>query len=219
MDRNQGPFNKLKEKWLPSGPPDESKKHKKLYLVTLLFVCGLGAMFINDLFGHSGQKNEAVTVSSSAKTAGKETAAFGSGTSKKSKTILAYENQYEKELKSILEQIQGVGSVTVRVNVSTSESKVYEKNSTIQNETTTETDKNGGERKIESISKDDKVVTVQDGDKEVPLVTETKMPEITGVLVVCDGGGDISIQKSVKEAVSNALNVASYRVSVMPKKN
>ncbi|MCG4627797.1 hypothetical protein, partial [Anaerostipes hadrus] len=96
--------------------------------------------------------------------------------------------------------------------------KVYEKNATIRNETTTETDKNGGERKIDSISKDDKVVIVQNGDKEVPLVTETRKPEITGVLVVCSGGGDVSIQKSVKEAVASALDIASYRVSVMPKK-
>jgi len=169
--------------------------------------------------GHSSEKNEALTASSPVKTAGgKGTAAFGAGTSKKSKSISTYENQYEKELKSILEQIKGVGSVNVRVNVAASESKVYEKNATIRNETTTETDKNGGERKIDSISKDDKVVIVQNGDKEVPLVTETRKPEITGVLVVCSGGGDVSIQKSVKEAVASALDIASYRVSVMPKK-
>ncbi|UYM82556.1 stage III sporulation protein AG [Heyndrickxia coagulans] len=216
MDRNQGPFKKLKEKWLPSGPPD---KKKKLVLLTVLLISGLGMMFINDLFGHSSEKNEALTASSPVKTAGgKGTAAFGAGTSKKSKSISTYENQYEKELKSILEQIKGVGSVNVRVNVAASESKVYEKNATIRNETTAETDKNGGERKIDSISKDDKVVIVQNGDKEVPLVTETRKPEITGVLVVCSGGGDVSIQKSVKEAVASALDIASYRVSVMPKK-
>ncbi|WP_018660637.1 stage III sporulation protein AG [Heyndrickxia acidiproducens] len=221
MDHKQGPLDRLKEKWLSrAAAPDGPKKNKKLAYIMMIFVCGLGVMLISDLFTQTGKKDTALPAAATeTQSSGKkEVETFAKNTSKKSKSIIAYQDKYEKELKNILEQITGVGTVKVQVNVATSESKVYEKNTTIQNETTTENDKNGGERKIESISKDDKVVTVQDGEKEVPLITETKMPEVTGVLVVCDGGGSVSIQKDVKEAVSNALNVASYRVSVMPKK-
>ena len=89
----------------------------------------------------------------------------------------------------------------------------------IQNQTTTETDQNGGERQIEDLSKDEKLVIIRDGDKEIPLITETKKPEIRGVLVVADGAKNISVKSMIIEAVSRALDVPTHKVSVQPKKN
>ncbi|MBE6182970.1 stage III sporulation protein AG [Bacillus ginsengihumi] len=218
MNNKHGPLDQLKE-WLSIKPSSSNKKNKKYPIILLLFICGISVMVLNNLFSHHQSKNNLTAAAMSDQSSkSQETISLNKNSSSKKKSINSYQEQYQEELKQILEQMSGVGSVKVLVNVASTESKVYEKNSTVQNQITTETDKNGGERKIDNISKDDKVVTVQDGEKQVPLVTETKKPKITGVLVVCQGGNDIAIQRAVKEAVSNALDVPSYRVSVMSKK-
>jgi stage III sporulation protein AG len=61
-------------------------------------------------------------------------------------------------------------------------------------------------------------VIIQEGEKEVPIVLETKKPEIRGVLIVAKGADNIQIEKWIKESVTRLLDVPSHRVSVMPKK-
>ena len=61
---------------------------------------------------------------------------------------------------------------------------------------------------------DTDIVTVeQNGDKQA-LIKKVIRPRISGVMVVCDGGGDISVNERVLRAVSTALNISSGRVCV-----
>ena len=114
--------------------------------------------------------------------------------------------------------MQGVSNVSVIVNIDATETKVYEKNSVAQRQTTEETDRDGGERKVEDFSTDEKIVIIREGDKEVPLVKETKKPTIRGVLIVAKGADDIRVKKEIIEAVTRVLNVPSHRVAVSAKK-
>ena len=75
-----------------------------------------------------------------------------------------------------------------------------------------------GERKVEDFSTDEKVVIIREGDKEVPLVQQTKKPTIRGVLIVAKGADNISIKKEIVEAVTRVLDVPSHRVAVSAKK-
>jgi stage III sporulation protein AG len=52
----------------------------------------------------------------------------------------------------------------------------------------------------------------------VPVVVETKKPDIRGVLVVAKGAENIQVKKWIVEAVTRVLGVSSHRVSVVPKK-
>ncbi|MFP3359212.1 stage III sporulation protein AG, partial [Planococcus sp. SIMBA_143] len=74
-----------------------------------------------------------------------------------------------------------------------------------------------GKRSIEDKSQEEEIVIVNNGDKEVPIVKETKKPKVSGVLVVAKGADNIQIKKWIIEAVTRSLNVPSHRVSVLPK--
>lgn len=199
----------------PKKEADEQKKTPFSYIVLLLLV-GIGLMVMS----HFSKEEEVASVhkETAAPSSQQAEPAFGIKQETKSKAIAAYEERYEKELKTALEAIEGVEDVTVVVNLDTTETKILEKNRVSQQQTTEETDREGGKRKIENNSTNDEVVIVRDGDNETPIVLTTKKPEIRGVLVVAKGEDNLQIKKWIVEAVTRVLNVPSYRVAVLPKK-
>lgn len=127
------------------------------------------------------------------------------------------EESFEQDLKVMLEKIQGVSEVEVMVNIDSTNIKVYEKNLIRGQQTTDESDKNGGVRKVEDHTEESQVVLVRQGDQEVPLLVQTKKPEVRGVLVVAKGVDHATVKMWVIESVSKVLDVPTHRVSVMPK--
>jgi len=213
MSEKKGPFDWIKEKLFTTQEKTGSgKKNNKLQYFLILLLFGIAIMLISNIWSKN-QNDPSTTPVFNQPNAQKDVAAFGTGSSKKqAKTMKDYEEQYESELKDALEQIDGVGKVKVVVNVGSTESKVYEKN-------TTTPDQNGGERKVEDLSQDEKLVIIRNGENETPIVTETKKPNIIGVLVVAEGAKNMTIQRWVKEAVARTFDVPDYKVSVFPKKN
>jgi stage III sporulation protein AG len=193
----------------------EQKRTPFLY-VFLLLLAGIALMAMSHF-----SKEEEITSANKGKVEEQIQQAepvFGQKQDTKSKIIAAYEQRYEEQLKSALEAIEGVEDVTVVVNIDATETKILEKNRVTQQQTTEETDREGGKRKIENHSTNEEVVIVRDGDHETPIVLTTKKPEIRGVLVVAKGADNLQIKKWIVEAVTRVLNVPSYRVAVLPKK-
>jgi stage III sporulation protein AG len=217
MDNEKGPLTWLKKHLGSKGGPPGKKSGKYQYLM-IVVLFGTAIMLVGNILG---DKNPADAVVPAVKEAGAEedTAVFGQKKSAGNDVISEYEDAYEAQLTEMLEGINGVGDVTVFVNVDATDKKVLEKNINIQSQTTNETDREGGTRKVEEASKDEQLVLVRNGEKEVPLVLETKKPEIRGVLVVAKGAENIQIKKWIIEAVTRALDVPNHRVAVMPKKS
>lgn len=134
------------------------------------------------------------------------------------KTTKDYEIYLQNEMKEALESIAGVQDVKVVIYVDASEKKVYERNKVTQKQVTEETDQEGGKRTVEDTSVDEQLVLIKSGEKEGPIISETKKPSVRGVLVVAKGAENIQIKKWIIEAVTRSLDVPSHRVSVMPKK-
>jgi stage III sporulation protein AG len=159
---------------------DEDGKQKKTYrYLAIILLAGIllmaASMFTNKPTSDNGQTNTVFQASSTQEEKKEEAVTtWKSASSKKSGTIGDIEKMYESELKGTLETMQGVSNVSVIVNIDATETKVYEKNSVAQRQTTEETDRDGGQRKVEDFSTDEKIVIIREGDKEVPLVRETK---------------------------------------------
>ncbi|UKS63977.1 stage III sporulation protein AG [Rossellomorea marisflavi] len=212
MNIDKGPIQALKEwfsKERPNPPP--GKKGKKYQYVLIVLLLGVAFMLMSDLWV---PKNDAVEVSSSPE----EVPAFGSKESDTEQLMKEYEEHYKNQLKEALDQIVGVSEAHVVVNVEATESKVFEKNATQSNQKTDEVDKQGGERSIQESNKEEQIVIIRDGEKEVPIIKETKKPKVSGVLVVAKGADNIQLKKWIIEAVTRTLDVPSHRVSVLPKK-
>ncbi|RDI41190.1 stage III sporulation protein AG [Falsibacillus pallidus] len=219
MNREKGPLDWLKSQLLgkkeESGP--SNKKNGKIQYLVILLLCGVAFMLISSMWKSGAAESSQETLANGD---GGSPAAetFGSVKDAPNKSMADYEKQYENQLKEALDQMAGVSSVTVVVNVEASEQKVFEKNTNDQNQITSESDRDGGQRKIENQTKDEQLVIIRNGEKEVPIVRETRKPEIKGVLIVAKGAENIQVKKWIIEAVTRVLDVPSHRVAVMPKK-
>jgi stage III sporulation protein AG len=215
MNNNKGPFSWLK-KWLSKGDTSEKKPGKYQYMILVL--C-LGAAFMlagNILFKKQSAVGD-IPAGKTTQTAAQDVPAFGLKKSSGNKAISDYEREYENQLKDALDEMLGVSDTKVVVNIDSTEEKVLQQNKVSKNQTTDETDTNGGKRKVQDSSIDEQLVIIRNGDKEVPIVVETKKPEIRGVLVVARGADNMQVKRWIVEAVTRALGVPSHRVAVMPK--
>ena len=119
--------------------------------------------------------------------------------STESESLQEYRSRMEKELVGLLEQVQGVGNVEVMLTVSASNEKITLKDNT-------------SEEKEET-------VLVEDSDRNSsPYVVQEKEPELEGVVVVCDGGGDATVKREITEAVSALFQIESHKIKVMKSK-
>jgi stage III sporulation protein AG len=215
MDNNQGPFSWLK-KILKLDEKSEKKPNKYQYMILVLCI-GAALMLVGNIV-LKPTSSTAVPASSNTKAEAEDVPAFGLKKGSENKAIAEYEEKYEDQLKKALQDMLGVNDVTVVVNIDSTDKKVLEKNRVTKSQTTDETDREGGQRKVQESSSDEQLVIVRDGENEGPIVVETKKPEIRGVLVVAKGADNIQVKKWIVEAVTRALGVPSHRVAVMPKK-
>lgn len=216
MDKERGPITWLKKLFSKENQSDKKAGKYQYLLLVLLF--GAAIMLVSNILFPEGTSSSALPVINNTEEKDEDVETFGQKKIDGNEIISAYEDHYETELKDALEGIQGVNDVTVVVNVDATEKKVLEKNVVIQSQKTDESDREGGTRNVEDQSKDEQLVIIREGEKEVPIVIETKKPEIRGVLVVAKGADNIQVKKWIIESVTKLLDVPSHRVSVMPKK-
>lgn len=213
MDKEKGPITWLKKLFTKEGNLD-----KKYQYLLIVFLFGAAIMLVSNSLFKEDDPNVSIPVLSNTDEREEEVETFGQKLAAGNEMIAEYERRYETQLKEALEGIAGVSEVMVVVNVDATESKVLEKNTITRSQVTEEQDREGGERKVEDQSRDSQVVIIREGEKEVPIVLETKKPEIRGVLVVAKGADNIQVKKWIIESVTKLLDVPSHRVSVMPRK-
>lgn len=110
-----------------------------------------------------------------------------------------YRTALETELTAMLTAIEGVGDVQVLVTLAGSEEYCYAK---ADDRTVTDTQTRS------SVS----YVTV--GGSREALLETVAHPAITGVVVVCEGGGSPAVQESVIRAASVACGLPTNRIYV-----
>jgi stage III sporulation protein AG len=162
-------------------------------------------------------KNQLQNLSFTTELKQKETGTNTVSEDEKLAVIEEMERKYEEELKGMLEKLQGVSEVDIMVNLDATSLKIYEKNTIDSQQTTNETDQNGGERRIEEFSEERQTVLIRNGNVESPLLVQIKKPDVAGVMVVAKGLESIERQKMVIEAVSRVLDVPTHRVTANPK--
>ncbi|CAH0345686.1 stage III sporulation protein AG [Bacillus sp. CECT 9360] len=219
MKNDKGPITWLYKLFIKDGEPKEKKPSLYAYVFVVLII-GVGIMTAGNFLTTDQTKmdpNDAMPAFND-KESEEEVPAFGRKEQVEIKSIKDYEKYLQTEMKEALEAISGVDDVKVVVNVDASEQKIFEKNKVTQKQITEETDQDGGKRTVEDSNIDEQLVIIKSGEKEGPIVLETKKPKIRGVLVVAKGAENIQIKKWIIEAVTRSLDVPSHRVSVMPKK-
>lgn len=179
-----------------------AENDKYMKIIIAVGIIGILLIFASGFFKNSGGSN---TSSSSAT----QTAI----------SVEEYTKRLEANLTNIVNGIDGVGTAQVLVTLEKSTQYVYateEKRSTqtTQDKSTSTTTKNQENNNDETT-----YILVKDanGGQKALAVTEVQ-PVVKGVVVVCEGGNNPTVQQNVIDAITTALNISSARVCVIKSK-
>ena len=157
-----------------------------------------------------------VPAPSGKKDAGEEGDASVSETAALSAASGDYEAYLEEKTAKILSQVEGVGDVSVMITLKSKGQKIVEKDQSGSSQTTTESDSSGGTRTVEDDTSDKTSVYVQSGDgSSSPYVSKELAPEIEGVVIIAEGGGDAVVQRNITEAVQALFGVEAHKIKIM----
>lgn len=197
-------------------------KRKALFLrLAVLMMLGIALLIGNRLFtSPSTGSPSGKVVQTFSNTAAKNTSqntSSDSGTAP-SASLADYESYVNQNLKSILEQIEGVSNVSVMVTFSSTEKSIYQNDVKTQDNQTVESDQKGGTRRINQRNQETQVVMIDkpNGTKE-PVLIGKEQPVVKGCIVVAAGASQPAIRAEIMNAVSTVLAIPDYQVTVLQK--
>ena len=127
----------------------------------------------------------------------------------------AYAADLERRLTDALADMEQVGRVKVMITLKSSSELVVERETPVSRSATTETDAQGGSRSINTTDMEETVVYSTNGSSSEPYVIKTYVPEIEGVLVVAEGAGSGTVNRTVTEIVQALFGVEAHKVKVV----
>ena len=113
-----------------------------------------------------------------------------------------YREKMEKQVKEILEQVEGVGKADVMLTLQASKEKVTLKDNK-QDDTKTE---------------EETVLLDGESRESSPYVVQEIEPQIEGIVVVCSGGDSPAMQREIISAISALFPVERHKIKVMKSK-
>lgn len=132
----------------------------------------------------------------------------------------SYVDKKEEQLEKMLACVEGVGKVQVMITLKGTGESVVEKDSPQTQSKITESDSSGGTRETSESSWEETTVYIQGTDgSTVPYVSQELEPDIEGVLVIAQGGGNASVTKNICEAVQALFSIEIHKIKVMKMKS
>lgn len=129
-----------------------------------------------------------------------------------------YAASLEERLTQALSQTAGVGEVQVMITLKASRELVVDKEQPVRHSTTNESDSLGGDRTVSEVDSDENTVYRTDGSLSEPYVVKTLPPQIEGVLVVAEGAGSGTVNRTIVEIVQALFDIEAHKVKVVPRK-
>ena len=133
-----------------------------------------------------------------------------------SELIDSYERQQELRLKEVLQKVEGVGAVEVMITLQTSAEKVVEKDTPSTRQTVEESDSAGGSRTTQEESWSEETIFREEEDgSRTPYVVKQIEPQVEGVIVIAEGGGNAQVKQEILEAVQALFPVEAHKIKIM----
>lgn len=161
-------------------------KMKNIRLIVFLGIAGMIVILLSELITPADKKKE-----------------------EHNKAVSFSQNEYcsrmERQVETLLGQINGVGKVNVMLTVEGTEEYIYAQ----QNKSSKSDNGDSSSQQDENSY----IFIQKSGDKEA-LVEKVVNPPVTGVVVVCEGGDIAKVRESIYSAVSVSLNVPANKIFV-----
>lgn len=126
-----------------------------------------------------------------------------------------YEKYLEDKLEKILSSVDGVGKTKVFLTFKNSSEKVLATDSSKSSKNTDESDSSGGVRNTDELSENSSHIYYDTADGKNPYIIMENMPEVEGVIVVCEGGDNKILVSDITNAVESILGVPVHKIKVM----
>lgn len=172
------------------GTVGQMKKSGKLWIVILGAVIGLGLLVLGSFDLPIFEKKEQ----------------GGAAEISEQSELQAYRGELEGKIATLCAEVQGVGKVQVMVMLSGGFEYVYARD--VQNKT--------GEG---SNTLEESYVLVGSGSSQAPVLLVRRQPEIAGVGIVCQGGGDPAVQNELVALISATFGIGTNKIHVSASQN
>lgn len=173
----------------------KSIKHIEVYLIVLLIAVVLIIWFAD--FGTNANKTTKDTTSTS--------------------SLSQYTTELENKLSATLSQIEGAGSVSVMITLDGSSQLILAYETESKSNTTDNTTSSGTSTKTNNTTANSTPIIINSNGQSTPLVLSEIMPEVKGVVVVCEGANNIRVKLNILEAVQALLGVSSSQIEIFIK--
>lgn len=138
--------------------------------------------------------------------------------SSKNDTWEDYRETLEEQLENILSQVEGVGKVKVMVTLAGTGELVVEKDVPQTQSQVEESDSSGGNRTTKENNWEESTVYIQEDGNSVPYVVKELVPDVEGVCVIAQGGGNGNVVQNISEAVQALFPIEIHKIKVMKMK-
>lgn len=181
-------FQKIMSFFKSKREPKNIVKFKNIFVAMLVIIIAL--IFISSFeFGAKPQKTTKVDT--------------------KNISAMEYCEVVENRLTSVLENVKGIGSVSVFIMVDSSPTIKYLEETDIQKKQSGDL----SDKQTESIKTT--IVMSKNGTITTPVVVVELLPKITGVLIVASGAKDVKFKTMLINITSSVLSVDISKVEVM----
>lgn len=162
------------------------RSEKGSRIIVLLGLAGLLCILLSGFIGSDEKEEKPLT---SANTASEQ------------QDTDAYVTLLEKRLAEMLMKTEGVGRCSVMITVSGSQSLSYAQDA-----------EQYADEDSQEIKRQHVILDEESGD--APLVEYTENPEVIGVIIACEGGGNNVVREQIYHAAGAVLDISSDRICV-----
>lgn len=122
-----------------------------------------------------------------------------------------YVEKLEKQVKAMLESIEGVGKANVMITLQNSAQNVYVAEENLNTDKQNTAEQSSSERRSSQTS----ILLVEDENgRRQALLKTTVEPTVKGVIVVCEGGDNPVAVSRATEAIKALFNINTTRICI-----
>lgn len=129
--------------------------------------------------------------------------------------LYEYTDYLEDRLEDILGQMKGVGKVSVMITLEASGKQIVEKEESMSRNNISENDSEGGTRSVYETDTKEQTVYTKNDTVQMPYVSQTILPEISGVVIVAQGAGTAVVKKNIVEIAQALFDIEAHKISVV----
>ena len=131
----------------------------------------------------------------------------------------SYLTQLEKRTEQLLSQLEGAGEVSVMITLVSEGESIYAQEIRSSTSKTDENASSGDNRIISSTTQENTIVTVSNSDGSTsPVIIKENTAELSGIVIIAEGGDDILVKNALIRAVQALFNVPANKVEVFKMK-